>query len=226
MGEAASEEIQILAKGPLMIAQQYNSYTINGFSFHTQSHDENRPVQSSGIALVAESTCFERGNNDNQILGKHIYYGIIKEILELNYHHKGNIVLFKCDWVDNRVDNKWVKTDEFGITSVNFKHLFYTGDKISDEPFILASQATQVYYVADPIDDEWVCVIQPKSRDLYGSGDADNDILDDGNDIVATVPDVNCDVAVNEFPRCVPCARTDIDGIIVSGIKQGKKSRK
>jgi hypothetical protein len=92
MGEAASQEIQILAKGPLMIAQQYNNYIINGVSFHTQSYDENRPVQSSGVALVAESTFFERGNNDNQILGKHIYYGIIKEILELNYHHKGNIM--------------------------------------------------------------------------------------------------------------------------------------
>jgi hypothetical protein len=33
MGEAASQEIQILAKGPLMTAQQYNSYIINGFSF-------------------------------------------------------------------------------------------------------------------------------------------------------------------------------------------------
>jgi hypothetical protein len=50
---------------------------------------------------------------------------------------------------------------------------------------------------------------------LYGSDDADNDI-------VATVPDVNCNVAVNEFPGCVPCVRTDIDGIIVSRIKQGK----
>jgi hypothetical protein len=223
MCEDASEEIKILAKGPMLIAQQYNSYTINGVNFHTQSYDENRPVQSSGVALVAESTHFERGNNDNQLLGRHIYYGIIKEILELNYHHKGNIVLFKCDWVDNRVHNKWVKTDEFGITSVNFKHLFNTGDKISDEPFILASQATQVYYVADPIDTEWVCVVQPKSRELYGS---DYDILDDGNDVVATVPDLNPNVVVTEFPRRVPCARADIDGITVSGIKQGKKSRK
>jgi len=39
------------------------------------------------------------------------YYGIIKEIVELNYNHKRNIVLFKCDWVDNRVRGKWVKTD-------------------------------------------------------------------------------------------------------------------
>jgi hypothetical protein len=57
----------------------------------------------------------------------------------LNYYHKGNVVLFKCDWVDNCVHNKWVGADEFGITSFNFKYLFNTSEKISDEPFILAS---------------------------------------------------------------------------------------
>jgi hypothetical protein len=114
----------------MMLGHKYNSYTINGFSFHTQSCDEHRSIQSSGVALDAETTCFERGNNDNEIVGENIYCGIIKEILELNYYHKGNVVLFKCDWVENRVHNKWVRTDEFGITSVNFKYLFNTGEKI------------------------------------------------------------------------------------------------
>ena len=67
---------------------------------------------------------------------------------------------------------------------------------------------------------------------MYGS-DVDNDILDDGNQVVVTVPnlnpnvaDLNPDVAVSMAVGRVPCARTDIDGIIVSGIKHGKKSRK
>ena len=44
-----------------------------------------------------------------------IYYGIIKEIIELNYRNKGNIVLFKCDWVDNRIQDKWVKKINLGL---------------------------------------------------------------------------------------------------------------
>ena len=223
--EEASEEIKILAKGPMMIAHQYNNYSINGFNFRTQSYDENRSVQSSGVALAAETTHFERGNDDNHTIGKNIFYGIIKEILELNYHHKGNIVLFKCDWVDNRVNNKWVRTDQFGITTVNFKHLFNTGEKISDEPFILASQATQVYYVVDPIDTEWVAVVLPKPRDLYGS-DVDYGIIDDENYVVPPILDLQSNVFESLTVGCVPCARTDIDGVIVSGVKQGKKSRK
>jgi len=75
------------------------------------------------------------------------YYGIIKEIVELKYEQKGNVILFNYAWVDNRVQDKWVKTDQLGVTTMNFKHLFNSGEKESDELFILASQAIQVFYV-------------------------------------------------------------------------------
>ncbi|XP_020407652.1 uncharacterized protein [Zea mays] len=51
--EEASEEIKILAKGPMMIAHQYNSYSINGFNFRTQSYDENRSGKTSFIGKSA-----------------------------------------------------------------------------------------------------------------------------------------------------------------------------
>jgi hypothetical protein len=44
----------------MMLAHKYNIYTINGFNFHTQSYDEHRSVQSSGVALTIETTHFER----------------------------------------------------------------------------------------------------------------------------------------------------------------------
>jgi hypothetical protein len=40
----------------MVLAHKFNSYTINGFSFHTQSYNEHRSVQSSGVALAAETT--------------------------------------------------------------------------------------------------------------------------------------------------------------------------
>jgi hypothetical protein len=108
---------------------------------------------------------------------------------------------------------------------MNFKHLFNTGEKISDEPFILASQAVQVFYVPNPIDIEWVAVVQPKPQDLYGSEDGENDILDDDNDVAMTIPYMNPNVNVSVVGECVPCARTNIDGIIVNRVKYGNKSR-
>ena len=149
------------------------------------------------------------------VIGNKTYYDIIKEILELNYHHKGNVVLFKCDWVDNRVQDKWVKTDQFGITSVNFKHLFNTGEKISDEPFILASQALQVYYIHDPIDTDWAAVIQSKPRDVYDFDNLDSEHIDNDNGLFVPLPNVNGNVTVDIINAIVPSIRADIDGIIV-----------
>jgi hypothetical protein len=53
--------------------------------------------------VVAQTTSFEKRNGDNASVKNKAYYGIRKEILELNYQHEGKVVLFKCDWVDNRV---------------------------------------------------------------------------------------------------------------------------
>jgi hypothetical protein len=225
MCETSPEEIKILAKAPMTIAYKYSSYNINGLNFHTQSYDQGRSIQNSSVAVVAESASTDRGNNDNIIIRKKTYYGIIKEILELNYHHKGNVVLFKCDWVDNRVQDKWVKTDQFGITSVNFKHLFNTGEKLSDEPFILASQAVQVYYVSDPIDTEWAAVVQSKPRDVYDFDNLENEHIDNDSGLTILLPDLNRNVTVDIINGIVPSVRTDIDGIIVDP-KNYKKGRK
>jgi len=135
-------------------------------------------------------------------------------------------VLFKCDLVDNRVQNKWVKTDQFGITSVNFKHLFNIGEKISDEPFILASQAVQVYYVPDPVDTEWTAVVQSKPRDVYDFDNLERGHIDNDSGLFVPLPDLNGNVTVDIVNGSVPSVRTDIDGIIVEKKKPRQGSRK
>ncbi|GKA04526.1 putative ribonuclease H-like domain-containing protein [Tanacetum coccineum] len=66
------------------------------------------------------------------------------EIWVLDYHFR-QIPLFKCDWVNHRVGG--VKRDTLGYTLVDLNNL---GHKV--DPFILASQARQVFYVKDQID--------------------------------------------------------------------------
>jgi hypothetical protein len=123
------------------------------------------------------------------------------------------------------VQDKWVKTDQFGITSVNIKHLFNTGEKVSDEPFILASQAVQVYYVSDPIDTEWAAVVQSKPRDVYDFDNLENEHIDNDSGLTVLLPDLNRNVTVDIINGIVPSVRTDIDGIIVDP-KKSKKGRK
>jgi hypothetical protein len=70
---------------------------------------------------------------------KNNYYGVIEEIWELEY---GPIVvpLFRCEWVAGG----GVTKDRYGMTIVDFKKIGY-----KDEPFVLAKDVTQVFYVKD-----------------------------------------------------------------------------
>jgi len=124
------------------------------------------------------------------------------------------------------VEDKWVKTDQFGVTSVNFKHLFNTGEKNSDEPFILASQAVQVFYVPDGIDIEWVTVSQSKPRDYYDIDNLEIEHIENGNGLVVPLPDLDTGVTVDVVNGIIPAVRTDIDGIIVDRKKSRKQSKK
>lgn len=69
------------------------------------------------------------------------------------------VVLFDCDWISN---GSRKKEDENGFTLLNFESL-----KPHNEPFILACQAQQVFYVAYPIDKGWKVVIKTTPRDSY-----------------------------------------------------------
>jgi hypothetical protein len=92
-----------------------------------------------------------------------LYFSRITEIIELNYSNKGTVVLFKCEWAKPAGIRK---VENFGVTQINF-NLFSSGNDIYSEPFILASQANQVYYVQDAVDDDWHSVVFPTIRDFY-----------------------------------------------------------
>jgi len=111
-----------------------------------------------------------------------------------------------------------------GVTSVNFKHLFNTGEKISDEPFILASQAIQVYYVPEAIDHEWAAAVQSKARDVYDLDNLENEHMDNGNGVAWPLHDLSANVTVDIVNGVVPSFRTDIDGTLV--VPQKKKPKK
>jgi hypothetical protein len=80
------------------------------------------------------------------IYGEHDidYYGIIEEILELSYLGAQNkVLLLRCHWFD---PINGVKVDErYGLVDVKPKSRLN-----SNEPFVLASQAQQVYYTMYP----------------------------------------------------------------------------
>ena len=108
----------------------------------------------------------------NPMLGEMCFYGVVKEIWDLDYNML-KICVFKCDWVDNK---SGVKVDELGFTLVDLQKIGHKSD-----PFILASQAQQVFYVEDQVDPRWFVVLsRPRSTyfDIEGDDNFTNNCME------------------------------------------------
>ncbi|WP_284209401.1 DUF4216 domain-containing protein, partial [Chitiniphilus shinanonensis] len=125
---------------------------MNGFTWYTRTQDSKSTVQNSGVTLVALAASGDMPQP---------FYGWIEEIWELDYV-KFKIPLFYCKWIDN---GRGVQRDEDGFVTVDFSRLGY-----HDDPFILAKQAKQVFYVVDLADKKRYVVLAGK-RHIVGIGD-------------------------------------------------------
>ena len=153
--EEVSDYIFWFSKGPIPVATRYTEYFINGFRFHTKKRDARCKTQKSGVTLQAFTPSFASPKDQNPIVGDVTYYGSIHEIVEIDYWGKFSVVLFRCGWFQ-------VEKDEYGLTCVNFNKLCY-----SDDPFVLASQVHQVFYVEDSIKEGLHYVMKKVPTDLY-----------------------------------------------------------
>jgi hypothetical protein len=152
--DSASDTLKWLSREPNFDVITWSGYDINNFSFSTKTQDDKSTVQNSGVMVVAESMHFSSSKDKNPVMASIPYFGIIEEIWEVDFM-KFKVPVFKCKWIDI---NSGVRIDEFGFTLVNLEKAAYT-----DEPFIMASQAKQVFYVCDPSDKKWSVVLQGKN---------------------------------------------------------------
>lgn len=122
-----------------------------------------RRTQNSGVMV--------KGEHEGKVIE---FYGIIIDIIELEYllgHNR--LLLFKCDWW-NLKEKTGLQKDKNNITSVNISRTWY-----EEQPFVLASQARQVFYVEDlKLGNNWrvVEIVQPRgSFDVPELEEEDND---------------------------------------------------
>ena len=156
-GDSVPEIIKTLAARPHPWAWSYFGYIINGFKFHTVCIEMRRLTQNSGVMLSANIESYASARDRNPVSGGVNFYGRITDIVEIWYSNDVKFVLFKCDWVDNK---RVMKVGDLNFVTVNFKYLLYQSNKSTDEPFILTTQAMQVWYVLDPIQKEWEVVMK------------------------------------------------------------------
>ncbi|KAL2904452.1 Cystathionine beta-lyase MetC [Bienertia sinuspersici] len=96
------------------------------------------------------------------------YYGILQEVIEVQYVRGNHIVLFKCDWWDVHSQGWETVTDCFNFISID------SGKRLVNDPYVLASQARQVFYVEDVTKSNWKMVVKIKPRNFYDVPEKDD----------------------------------------------------
>ena len=198
-GEDICQNVRWLAKGPNFAVKKFMGFAINEYKFHTTARDESRTTQCSGVSLVAHAMQVASAKDSNPVYGAVTYYGRIKEIWDLDYH-MFTVPVFMCEWVDNRA----VTRDALGFTVVNFERL---GSQT--EPFILATQTKQVFYVQDQ-ENENLSVVGVTPHKMYKY-----ELNDDVGDMLEFDPTVAQDLAVLDVDDDFLCSRPDGEGILV-----------
>ncbi|KAF7802522.1 uncharacterized protein G2W53_041633 [Senna tora] len=102
------------------------------------------------------------------------YYGVLEHVYELSYIGNRKVYLFKCTWWDVARLGRGYKIDKYGFVSVNTHCSLNT-----NEPFVLASQAEQVFYVKEIMDEDWLFVVKISPRDLFNMPNGDELIGDE-----------------------------------------------
>ena len=150
--EGVSDTLAALVQLPYIYVKRLKHYVINDLKFRSLNDKANRKTQNNGVSVTTD--------------GGVMYYGVLSDIIKLNYSDNIKHVLFKCKWVDDQ-NRRGYRTDEFGFPMVNFTHFIHGGDEMMDEPYVLASQTTQVFYVEDKRHKDWYVVDKTKVRDLF-----------------------------------------------------------
>jgi hypothetical protein len=176
-----TRELVYLSKGPKEVGLRYQGFMVNGFRFHIKEVERKRKTQNSGVSVNAITSSFSNRRDENPILSDVAYFGALKNVIELDYGGDRRVVLFECDWVSN---GKRLKKDADGFLLANFSNV-----PPHKEPFILASQAAQVFYIEESSESDWHVIVVTDARSVYKMGD----IVDVETHLQAEV----CDPAAN-----------------------------
>ena len=134
-----------LIDGPMFKAKCYNKYRVNGFVFSPSDYETNKLTQNSEVSMNAITKYRASAKDKNYKEDETTYYGVVKQIIELDYIDFHQPV-FYCDWFKvEGMTNECTIDPKTNLAMLNMKKGKGI-DKEGDEPFVLACQASQVLY--------------------------------------------------------------------------------
>jgi hypothetical protein len=144
-----------LAQGPDDRVRVFNCRFINHFLFRMNHVESKLSTQNSGVVVKGDESA---SNMD--------WYGVIKRIILLDFPNGKEVVLFQCDWYDvpatGTNKGRGFKKDKYGIIDIDTTRFRYLED-----PYILGTQAEQVFYVKGTKNPKWSTVIRMKVRTYF-----------------------------------------------------------
>ncbi|KAK1678241.1 hypothetical protein QYE76_039089 [Lolium multiflorum] len=156
-----------LSQGPGHNVRTYQSYDINGYRFYTEEKDKNSEYQNSGVTMLSYT--------DDKTDVKERFYGRIEEIWELDY--VGVMMpMFRVRWA------KSVEKDGLYFTTMVIPDAKSKTPSAKNEPWVLASQVDQCFFITDPSKPSRVVVRRGKRSIIGMEGEADKQDIDKNGD--------------------------------------------
>jgi hypothetical protein len=189
----------LLSCKPAYRAMRYMK--MKAFGNHFRVEDATSPAlqtYDSGIASVFEVPTI----NGTEVSAN--YVGVVKDIFKLDYGPLHTpVIILRCEWMkrqDNRGNSTYSK-DEAGFLTINFRHKL---PRI-EEPFIFASQATQVFFSDVNGRPGWKVVLQKEVRSR-------REVMDTSEVFITTTTEANGLIAPEEVTNLLQT--TYLDGAI------------
>ncbi|CAN1337175.1 hypothetical protein LINPERPRIM_LOCUS37485 [Linum perenne] len=156
------QALHSLSCEPSSCVSKYNGCIINGVRFHTKDRQNRQKSQNSGVVV--------EGNHLDENID---FYGVLTEVIQLDYVRDKHVYLFKCEWYDvDKRKHRIVK--DCAITSIRVDRLWYLSD-----PFVLANQAKQVFYINYPkFGSNWRVVYHFNHRHIFTRDEENPSTLD------------------------------------------------
>jgi hypothetical protein len=156
-----------LSQGPGQNVKTYQGYDINGYRFGTEEKDKNSESQNSGVTMLSYA--------DDETDVQERFFGRIEEIWELNYCGE-KVPMFRVRWAKN------VEKEGRYFTTMVIPGAKSKNASAKNEPWVLASQVDQCFFITDPSKPSRVVVRRGKRSILGMEGDANEEDLDKNGD--------------------------------------------
>ncbi|KAK1686311.1 hypothetical protein QYE76_047159 [Lolium multiflorum] len=127
--------LQHIELGPGHNVRTYQSYDINGYRFYTEEKYKNSEYQNSGVTMLSYT--------DDKTDVKERFYGRIEEIWKLDYVGE-TMPMFRVRWA------KSVEKDGLYFTTMVIPDAKSKTPSAKNEPWVLASQVDQCFFITDP----------------------------------------------------------------------------